>query len=185
MTSNTKKYVAKSLFKSLLPIQIATVGVLNISGLFNSLIVGALLGPEQLSVLGFLVPLNCIHAMLGGGIAAGAQTLCGRYIGSGERNKIGETYSTAFVLCVILSLLLTLAYLIFPYQIASLLGASSNALEYTVQYLRGYAISIFFLMFSTIMIPFLQLSNASKIMFVSLITLTTCTSALSPASPWA
>ncbi len=172
MTNNSNRYVVKSLFKKLLPVQIATVAVLNISGLLNSLIIGTMMSAEHLSVLGFIVPLNCIHLMLGGGIAVGSQTLCGRYVGSGDRKKIGETYSTAFVLCVVIGVLLSLIYFLFPYQIASLLGATGNALEYTVDYLRGYALSVVFLLFSTIMIPFLQLSNASKVMLISIITLT-------------
>ena len=131
-----------------------------------------MMSAEHLSVLGFIVPLNCIHLMLGGGIAAGSQTLCGRYVGSGNRKKIGEVYSTAFVLCTFIGILLSMIYFLFPYQIASILGASGNALEYIVDYLRGYAGSVVFLLFSSIVIPFLQLSNATKVMLVSILTLT-------------
>lgn len=168
MAKNLSDKVAKSMFLKLLPMQMITVGVLSISSLLNSLLIGNMMSSEHLAVFGFMVPINCIHNMLGGGIAAGSQILCGRFIGCGDNKSIEKTYAAVSVLCISIGLMLSLFYTLFPVQIASLLGAEGNALEYTADYIRGFSWSVIFMMFSSAMIPFLQLNNAPKIMFGSI-----------------
>lgn len=168
MSKKLSPRVAQSMYLKLLPMQMFAVGVLNINGILNSLLIGNMMGTECLAVFGFMVPINCIHNMLGGGIATGSQILCGRYIGCGDRKKIGDTYAAVSVICIVMGALLTAVYLLFPVQIASLLGASGAALDYTSDYLRGFGWSIIFMMFSSSMIPFLQLSNASRVMYTSI-----------------
>lgn len=178
MAKNLSSKVAKSMFLDLLPAQILAVAVLNINSLLNSILIGNLMGTDCLAVFGFMVPLNCLHTMIGGGIASGAQILCGRYIGSGDRKGMRHTYAATFVLCVFFGLLLTAVYQFFPVQIASLLGASGETLKTTSDYLRGYGWGVVFMMLSSSMIPFLQLNNASITMNASIGTLTASNVAL-------
>lgn len=178
MAKNLSGKVAKSMLLSLLPAQILAVAVLNINSLLNSILIGNLMGANCLAVFGFMVPLNCLLNMIGGGIASGAQILCGRYIGSGNQKGMRRTYAAVFVLCVCFGLLLTAVYQLFPVQIASLLGASGETLKITSDYLRGYGLGIVFMMLSSSMIPFLQLNNASGTMYASIGTLTVSNVAL-------
>lgn len=160
------------MFLKLLPMQIFAVGILSINGILNSLIVGNMLGTDYLAVFGYMIPVNCIHSMLGGGIATGSQILCGRFIGCGDKKKIGDTYATVSVMCIVIGALLTLLYQFFSEPIASLLGASGDALKYTSEYIRINGLSIIFMLFSSAMIPFLQLNNASGVMYISVVVLT-------------
>lgn len=171
-TKKLSDSVAKSMFLSLLPAQILAVIVLNINSFLNSLLIGNLMGSEFLAVFGFMVPVNCIHSMIGGGIASGAQILCGRCIGRGDQKGIRKIYAAVFFLCVCLGALLMFAYQVFSVQIASLLGASGNTLTYTADYLRGSGWSIIFMMLSSSMIPFLQMNNASGTMYASIAVMT-------------
>lgn len=169
MAKDVSTKVTRSMFFKLLPMQIFAVGILSLNSVLNSLIIGNMLGADHLSVFGYMIPLGSIHIMLGGGIASGSQILCGRYIGRGEKEKISGTYAAVSVMCFVIGLILTITYQLFSEPIATLLGASSGtALEYTSAYIRGQGWSIIFMLFSSAMIPFLQLNNASGIMYASI-----------------
>lgn len=172
MSNKLSDRVAVSMFRHLLPAQMMAILVANLNSILDSLLIGNFMGSEYLAVFGFVGPLSAIHAMLSGSIAAGSQILCGRYMGRGDFKKIGATYAVVTLVCIVIGSFFTLTYELFPTQIASLLGASDNAQVLVTDYLRGYGWSMIFMLFSSSMIPFLQLNNAARVMTLSVFTMT-------------
>lgn len=160
--------VARSLFETILPAQMLAYAISCINNLLNSLIIGNLMGSEYLAVFGFISPLTFVLSMISGGISAGAQILCGRYMGSGEIDNVGATYSVVSVLCLLFGSLFASVYVCFAPQLSAILGATEGtALEYTTAYLRSYGLGMPFILFSMAIIPFLQLNNAGSVMMFS------------------
>lgn len=172
MSRKFSNRVVESMFLALLPAQMFAIAVQNLNGLLNSMIVGNMMGEECLSVFGFIWPLMQIHSMLSGGVAIGSQILCGRFVGRGDHKGVGGIYTAVSVLCIVIGAIMTAVYIVFPVQVAEMLGATGNALNYTADYLRGCSWSMILMMFATSMIPFLQLNNARNVMYIAISALT-------------
>ena len=162
------KNVSKSLYRNLLPAQMFSLAISGLNGILTSMIIGNFMGSDCLAVFGFITPLNCIHTLLGTGISAGAQILCGRFIGRGDNDSISDVYSAAMLFCILAGGILTVLYQFFPNAVAALLGASGESLKLTAGYLRGLSWGMIFQILSSSMIVFLQLDNAGFTMYLAI-----------------
>lgn len=160
---NNSNRLTRIMLNSLIPAQILSVALVNVNGFLNSIITGSLLGAESIAAISFIQPVSMIIAMLGGGIASGAQVLCGRCVGRGDGEGANRIFSISAIWSLLLGAVLTIACLAFSQPIASLMGAQGDDLVRCADYIRGMSWSIVFMLFSTALMSFMQLDNASNI----------------------
>ena len=152
----------RKLFLEMVPVQALAVGLPAINGLLNTSIIGKFIGIDALAAIGFAGPLIQIVSTIAVIISTGAQLLCGRYLGEGNKENIRRVFSTALTMCVLLALPVMLSCLFFSEKLALLLGASQEHMITTADYIRGYGFGVVFSVLSSSILPFLQLDKAGK-----------------------
>lgn len=75
----------KKLFREMLVTQIVSAMTVMLCMLIDSIMIGRFLGVDSMSAYGFATPLLLVFAALGSMISAGVQVVCGKTIGSGDR----------------------------------------------------------------------------------------------------
>jgi len=162
MDKNKETKIIRKLFLSLLPTQAIAFGLPSINNLVNSLIVGKFMGAETVAAIGFSGPYTMFITAVGGLISAGAQLLCARSIGSGDKKSVQSVYTTTVTVCVTFGMLVLLITQLFSGTVAWLFGTSSECMAMTADYIRGLGLGIIFTILFTCLIPFLQLDNRGK-----------------------
>lgn len=150
------------MLNSLIPAQILSFALVNVNAFLDSIITGSLLGAESIAAISFIQPVSMIIAMLGGAIATGAQVLCGRYVGRGDGEGANRIFSISAIWSLVLGALMTFICIAFAEPISVLMGAQGADLTRCADYLRGMSWSIVFTLFSTALMAFMQLDNASN-----------------------
>lgn len=152
----------QKLFLAMVPVQALAVGLPAINGLLNTSIIGSFIGIDALAAIGFASPLIQIVTTIAVMISTGAQLMCGRYLGEGNKEKIRKVFSTSLTLSVLLSLPIMFLCLFFSKELALLLGATQEHMITTASYIRGYGYGVVFSVLSSSILPFLQLDKAGK-----------------------
>lgn len=157
---NNDSKIIKKIFLSLFPVQALSLGLPTINSLIDSIIIGNTQGTKGLAAVGFVTPLTWVVITLGLLFSTGSQILCGRCLGKGDTEGIQKIFNTALFWGTLSGLALTVISVLFPEQIATLLGASEDCFRFAVDYIRGYSIGIVFIITGMSLLPFLQFDNA-------------------------
>lgn len=152
----------KELFLALLPAQIFSNLTSSLSGIVNGIIIGNFLSSLDMIALGFASPAVAIIGMSSSIVASGARILCGKYVGKGEKEGINKTFTSSIILLLLIGVLLTLLCFVVPEKIASLFGASLEAIDKTSLYIKGVGIGIIPTIISPCLMVFLQMENESN-----------------------
>ena len=167
MLNPKKNNLTEVMLNSLIPAQILSAALVNVNSFLNSIITGSLLGAEAIAAISFIQPVLMIIAMLGGGIATGAQVLCGRYVGRGDGDGANKIFSVSVLLSLFIGVIMTVMCLVFAEPISVLMGAEGEDLVRCIDCLRGTSWGIVFMLFSTALMSFMQLDNASNISLIA------------------
>ncbi|MBR3266010.1 MAG: ATP-binding protein [Erysipelotrichaceae bacterium] len=159
------------LYFHLLPVQIFLCIANSLSSLINGLVTGNLLSATAMIALGLVTPLNNLIASIATIVSAGSGILCGKYMGTGEADKVNKVYSNALIVSTVCGVVVGAACFIFAVPIASLLGAHPEALADTATYIRGIALGIVPLLLIPSLMTFLQMCNRSSFSLFSTILL--------------
>ena len=159
------------LFLRILPVQIFVVIASSLSSLINGLFIGNNLSSEAMVALGFVTPLSAIIAAIVSIFSGGAGILCGKFMGSGEKEKLDKVFSNSLIALVAVALFITLLCEVLASPIASLLGASSELVGVTSTYIRGLIIGTLPTMLVPCLMVFLQMCNESNFSLISTILL--------------
>ena len=159
------------MLKSLIPAQILSAALVNANSFLDSIITGALLGSEAIAAISFAQPVTMLIAMLGGALAAGVQVLCGRYVGRGDGEGANRVLTVTAFWSVLAGVLIMLPCLLCPEQISALMGAEGEDLVRCADYLKGMSWGIIFTLFSTSLMTFMQLDNASNMAMAATVSL--------------
>lgn len=129
--------------------------------LIDSIMIGHFLGVNSIAAYGLSNPLLLSFAAVGSMISAGVQVLCSKSIGSGNRNETNATYSMAVATATFISVAGLILVVFFRGPLSTLLGAGSSGeiYELTSDYLLGFIIGAPAFLFSTILVPFMQLAG--------------------------
>ena len=155
----------KKLFGQMLLTQILSAMTVTLCMLIDSIMIGRFLGIESMSAYGYSTPILLVFAAVGSMISAGVQVMCGRTMGSGDKNGTNACFSVSAAMAVIFSVVGMAAVLIFTDPLCTLLGAGENTPDNTVfaltrDYLRGFIIGAPAFMAAQIMVPYMQMSGS-------------------------
>ena len=118
---------------------IASMFLIFLNNIIDSIWVAGL-GPDPLAAVGYVTPLFMVLVGIGNGIGAGATSLISRYIGAEKRENANNAAIHSAILSVIVSLAITVIYLLSLESLLKLMGAGS-VLNYAMDY--GYVVFIF------------------------------------------
>ena len=159
------------LYFKLLPVQIFLVIASGLSNIINGLVIGNLLTASAMIALGYVGPFSYLLAAVATIVSGGSGILCGKYMGTGEADKVNSVYSNALIVSGVLGAILSVVCFVFASPIASLLGAQAETLTDTILYVRGISLGIIPLLMIPALMTFLQMCNKSNFSLFSTILL--------------
>lgn len=167
----------KKLFGQMLLTQILSAMTVTLCMLIDSIMIGRFLGIESMSAYGYSTPILLVFAAVGSMISSGVQVMCGRTMGSGDKNGTNACFSVSAAMAVIFSVVGMAAVLIFTDPLCTLLGAGENTPDNTVfaltrDYLRGFIIGAPAFMAAQIMVPYMQMSGSRTRLVTAVIAMT-------------
>ena len=145
-------------FLRLVPIQIIEIIVFAINTFVDSVITSRFLGTEGMAAIGFFGPVAMVIGVTDV-IIFGTQIVCGRFIGSGEGDKVVSLFSTGIVFLSAVSLAMTVLCLLFRHPLALLLGAEGKVAGLVADYITGYAPGIIGQVLVGMLMVFLPYNN--------------------------
>ncbi len=102
--------------------------------LVDTYFIGLMKDDYQLAAVNFAYPVMMVSVAISNMVGTGAASLIARSLGAGDQNKADHTVTTAFLLTLVNSLLVTAAGLLLLPQIVRGLGAGDDTFAYTSQY---------------------------------------------------
>lgn len=167
----------KKLFRQMLLTQILSAMTVTLCMLIDSIMIGRFLGIESMSAYGYSTPVLLVFAAVGSMLSAGIQVMCGRTMGSGDKEGTNACFTVSVALTAIFSIVGMAAVLIFTDPLCTLLGAGENTPDNTVfaltkDYLRGFIIGAPAFMAAQIMVPYMQMSGSRTRLVAAVIAMT-------------
>ena len=136
---------AKAIVRLGVPL-IAGMFIMVLYNLVDTYFIGLMKDDYQLAAVNLAYPVMMVSIAVSNMTGSGASSLIARSLGAGDQEKADHTVTSAFLLTVVSSLIVTLAGLLFLPQIVTGLGAKDNAYDYTMQYVRILLIGSIFTM---------------------------------------
>ncbi len=134
----TKDKVVNIFFTYTIPTMIGMWSI-SLAAIVDGIFVGRFIGTDALAVINLVIPyvslLLGIVTMLG----AGGCVLSGKLIGEKNEKEASYVFSKIIQIITIISVIAAFVVLLFPYDIAKLLGANDDVIEYTVTYITLYS----------------------------------------------
>ena len=154
----------RKVFSQMLVAQILSAMTVMICMLVDSIMIGRFLGVDSMTAYGLASPVLLVFAAFGSMLSAGVQVLCGKTVGSGDREGTDVCYSASAILAVVISVTGMLLILLFAGPVSTMLGAGQRSPENSVffltrDYLRGFIVGAPAFMIAQIMVPYLQISG--------------------------
>lgn len=167
----------KKLFREMLVTQIVSAMTVMLCMLIDSIMIGRFLGVDSMSAYGFATPLLLVFAALGSMISAGVQVVCGKTIGSGDREGTDACYSAAMFLSVAISTVGIALVFALLNPLTRLLGAGAASPDNAVfgltkDYIKGFILGAPAFLCAQVMVPFLQLSGKRTRLVIAVVAMT-------------
>lgn len=130
------------------------------SGLYSiadGIFVGRCIGSDALAAVNLVMPLISIAFSLAELIATGSSVQLATLLGRKEQDWANRTFSVCVKVIVGMSFLIGLAFFFLCKPMLLLMGADGNALQYSIEYIRVYAV------FAPLIIVFFAVDNYLRI----------------------
>lgn len=132
--------------------------------LIDNIVIARFLGVEAMAAYGYTQPVLLAFAAPGAMISAGIQVVCGRTLGSGDKEGTDSCFTLSVGITALISVLGLAAVLLFASPLCTILGAGQATPENSVffltkDYLTGFIIGVPAFLFAQIMVPYLQMSG--------------------------
>lgn len=147
---------AKLLLKCAVPAAMSMI----FSGLYSivdGIFVGRCIGSDALAAVNLVMPLITIAFSLAELIATGSSVQFATLLGQKERDQANRTFSVCIKVIVGMSFLIGLVFFFLCKPLLTLMGADGIALQYSVEYIRVYAV------FAPLVIVFFAIDNYLRI----------------------
>ena len=147
---------AKLLLKCAVPAAMSMI----FSGLYSvvdGIFVGRCIGSDALAAVNLVMPLITIAFSLAELIATGSSVQLATLLGQKERDQANRTFSVCIKVIVGMSFLIGLVFFFLCKPLLTLMGADGIALQYSVEYIRVYAV------FAPLIIVFFAIDNYLRI----------------------
>ena len=154
----------RKLFRQMMVTQIVSSMTVTLCMLIDSIMIGRFLGVDAMAAYGFSQPVLLAFAAPGAMISAGIQVVCGRTLGSGDREGTDACFTVSAALTALISAVGLVFVLLFAGPLCTLLGAGDpgpgNPVFYlTRDYLRGFILGVPAFLTAQIMVPYMQMSG--------------------------
>lgn len=118
--------------------------VLSLNSLIDSIYLGTLVSAEAFAGAAALFPISLVISSVTGFIAAGSSSVLSRAIGSENEQIQRKILPNLIALSLVSGVVLTIAGVLFPEPIVSVMGLEGNVEDQAVLYFRAYATGTFF-----------------------------------------
>ncbi len=147
---------------NLLILEFLSIVVYSLNNFIDTFFVGNFLGTESMAAGGFFTPMLTIISLVWV-VIIGVQILCGRYIGTGDKESLLELLATSVVFLGSLAIIFS-AFCFFKSEwLAEILGAEGTVAILLQQYIKGYSFGIFGAVMCSLLLWFLAFNNNVKL----------------------
>lgn len=169
MEKNYDSKMIQKVFLHLLPVQILIAAVSSINGIIDATVASNVIGAEAIAATGLFFPITKILDTLNVVLLGGAQILCGKMLGKNQVDRTQGIFSVDMLVVAVISIVMTLASVIFAGPIAGLLGASNIIKKELADYIVGMAPGFFAYMVVAQLASFLQLERQEKRTYLGIV----------------
>ena len=167
----------KKVFRQMLVTQILSAMTVMLCMLVDSIMIGRFLGVDSMTAYGLATPVLLVFAAFGSMLSAGVQVMCGKTMGTGDREATNGCFTVAVALAAAVSAVGVVLVLVFSNPICTLLGAGqptedNKVFFLTRDYLRGFIIGAPAFLCAMIMVPFMQISGRRTRLVVAVAAMT-------------
>ena len=156
---------------TLLTMFISTITLL--LGMFvDGLVIGNFLELNDMAAYGLITPISSILLAISGVFSSGTQLIATKYMGSGKKKEAQRVFTFLSSLLFLTGVVLMIIFIIFAPSISAALGATGDLSRSGNDYFLGLAFETPFLMYASMMAPFLQLDGAQKTAVIAVAALT-------------
>ncbi len=134
MESRNSYLINRSLIKFLVA-SIATMAVININGMVDSVLMGQLIGPQAVSAIQNVVPVMGLLSAISLLFSAGAAILSAKALGRRDFDEAGRSMTASVFACLVIGIILSLLSGLLAPGISSLLCQDLSLYAYTYKYL--------------------------------------------------
>lgn len=155
--------VGKLLFKLAVP-AIAAQIINLLYNLVDRMYIGHIadVGKLALTGVGVCLPLIMIISAFAALVSMGGAPRASIFLGKGEKDNAEKTLGNSFTLLVIISITLTIIFLLFSKDLLLLFGASENTIEYTTSYMKIYSLGTIFVQLTLGLNAFISAQGFAK-----------------------
>lgn len=155
--------VGKLLFKLSVP-AIAAQIINLLYNLVDRMYIGHIAGVGKLALtgVGVCLPVIMLISAFAALVSMGGAPRASIFLGKGEKDKAEKTLGNSFSLLVILSIVLTLIFIIFAEDLLLLFGASENTIQYGLDYMKIYCLGTIFVQLTLGLNAFISAQGFAK-----------------------
>lgn len=155
--------VGKLLFKLAIP-AIAAQIINLLYNLVDRMYIGhiANVGKLALTGVGVCLPLIMIISAFAALVSMGGAPRASIFLGKGEKDNAEKTLGNSFTLLIIISIILTIIFLLFSKDLLLLFGASENTIEYATSYMKIYSLGTIFVQLTLGLNAFISAQGFAK-----------------------
>ena len=167
----------RKLFRQMMITQIISSMTVTLCMLIDSIMIGQFLGTDAMAAYGYTAPVLLAFAAPGAMISAGVQVVCGKTMGSGDREGTNACFTVSVALTALIAALGLILVLCFASPLSTLLGAGEpgpeNPVFYlTKDYLMGFILGVPAFLAAQIMVPYMQMSGSRLRLIVAVLLMT-------------
>ena len=165
-------YLIRNAYRSFLITSVLAALTVMLGQLIDNIIVGQFLGVSKLGTMGIISPIGFLFAALGMVGNTGGNIIASRALGRGDIHEVQNVFSVMMGFGAGIGLVLTCAGQVFAPQLAALLGAEGELMEYAVGYLRGFLVGAIPMILCSSLAPFVQIDGSARLPMASTISVT-------------
>lgn len=147
-------FTYKKLFRFVLP-SIVMMIFTSIYGVVDGFFVSNYVGKTEFAAVNLIFPLPMMIGAIGFMIGTGGSALVSMTLGQGRHKEANEIFSMLVKVTIVLGLVLSVVGFVFIREIALLLGATSDMVDYCVVYGRFLLVALTFFMLQSVFQSFL------------------------------
>ena len=156
--------MVKKIFGQMLITQIVSSMTVMICMLVDSILIGRFLGINSMTAYGLTTPVLLVFVSIGSVLSAGVQVMCGKTMGSGDRQGTNETFSISFTTAAVIAIVGVILVVTLIGPLCTMLGAGqavpdNEVFFLTKDYLFGFIIGAPAFILAQIMVPYMQMSG--------------------------
>ena len=132
---NRNSYLINKSLKNFMAASIATMAIMNINGIVDSIIMGHLIGPEAVSAIQNVVPVMGLMSGISFLFSAGASIITAKALGRRDFDEAGSSVTAAIFSCLGFGLIISLLSGVLTPKVSSMLCQDRALYDNTYKYL--------------------------------------------------